>query len=434
MLNLPSRLRRLVFRTPSSPFQPTIAAAIRVTSRDLDNFVAKVDSEGGPDSPYISSITPTFQYVPTVRIDQDQDPDGESYMRSMMALYEELANRKFEPEHTEMTSLDVENLIPRESPYAGTPVRSRALHYQRLSTALRQSGAGDGRALDMGCGWGLSSEFLAQLGYSVTAIDINPLFVNLVERRARRLGLDISVHQGTFDAFQVDAQSYDAALFYECFHHASRPRETLAKIAAALKPGGKLLLVGEPIQSLWWKHWGLRLDPLSIYCIRKFGWFESGWSSEYLSRIVSDAGLVPEMHVHPDPAVGQILIGHKTNRLERELLHSAAVPGDWWIEGAFLVSNQAGRTSRLRLPGRSHSHVTLRLHNHSAAPLDVEAKAAGAVSKHRLVQGANEIRIPFGTEPQAELELSCNGWCPNDVLSNGDQRILGFHLEAVDLS
>ncbi|MBU6296156.1 MAG: methyltransferase domain-containing protein, partial [Planctomycetes bacterium] len=39
--------------------------------------------------------------------------------------------------------------------------------------------------LDMGCGWGLSSEAMAFSGASVTAVDINPQFVELIEKRAK---------------------------------------------------------------------------------------------------------------------------------------------------------------------------------------------------------------------------------------------------------
>lgn len=38
---------------------------------------------------------------------------------------------------------------------------------------------------------------------------------------------------------------------------------------------------------------GLRLDALSVYCIHKFGWFESGWSLGFLKRMIVDAGFWP---------------------------------------------------------------------------------------------------------------------------------------------
>jgi hypothetical protein len=36
------------------------------------------------------------------------------------------------------------------------------------------------------------------------------------------------------------------------------------------------------MQSVWWKNWGLRLDPESLYVARRYGWFESGWSQKFI--------------------------------------------------------------------------------------------------------------------------------------------------------
>lgn len=40
--------------------------------------------------------------------------------------------------------------------------------------------------MDMGCGWGLSSELAAYLGLTVIGVDVNPSFVRLVNERAKR--------------------------------------------------------------------------------------------------------------------------------------------------------------------------------------------------------------------------------------------------------
>ncbi len=105
------------------------------------------------------------------------------------------------------------------------------------------------RVLDLGAGWGLSSEFLATLGCIVDAVDINPKFVELIQRRQKHHRLPVSASAGTFDDFSI-AVLYDAVLFYECLHHALRPWKVVERCAQVLKPNGVLMFAGEPIKHL----------------------------------------------------------------------------------------------------------------------------------------------------------------------------------------
>ena len=406
-----------------------------VTPSQLDDFVAKADAAGGPGHPDTETYWRDFKYEPGVKLDPRLEPDSVAYRATMMQVYEEIANRKFEPRITEFTEVDVERLIPLESPYSYASSSHRVLHYLRLSTACHLGAVNGGRALDMGCGWGLSSEFLAQIGYDVTAVDINPRFVDLVNGRAKRLGLSIQAWQSVFEEFAGEPASFDVALFYECLHHAVQPRVVLELISSLLKPGGVLLLAGEPIQDIWWPHWGLRLDALSVYCIRKFGWFESGWSAAYLCRAVADAGMVPVLHTQLDSTIGPVLVAHKTQSLDIRLLRAMANSTDWWVEGAMLVSNRAGSRSRLRLHGSPPGRITLKLNYYGIEPLDITIRAHGVVRRHQLVTGTNVLSMTPGQARQYQWDIvfGCDSWCPQDVLSNGDTRLLGFHLERLDL-
>ena len=80
-------------------------------------------------------------------------------------------------------------------------------------------------------------------------------------------------------------KKFDAVVFYESLHHSLKPWQTIAKAKAFLKDGtGKIAMSGEPINEFWWPHWGIRLDPESVYVMHKFGWFESGWSKDFITR------------------------------------------------------------------------------------------------------------------------------------------------------
>ncbi len=186
-----------------------------------------------------------------------------------------------------------------------------ALHFARLSKMLRFARPpASARVLDMGCGWGLTTEFFGMLGCKVTAIDINASFVELVMERNKRLGYDVQAFQSAFDDVNVSGE-FDLIVFYECLHHAVKPWEVISRLAPRLAPGGCLAFVGEPVNTFWWPHWGVRLDPISVYCIRKFGWFESGWSADFISECMTRAGLEVRIQHDSDSVIGPVFVGSR---------------------------------------------------------------------------------------------------------------------------
>jgi hypothetical protein len=79
-------------------------------------------------------------------------------------------------------------------------------------------------------------------------------------------------------------------LFYESFHHAFYFDELLTRLHDRLKPGGRVVLCGEPVVSDLTDGipypWGPRLDALSVFCMRRFGWSlrrsrSKGWVSTF---------------------------------------------------------------------------------------------------------------------------------------------------------
>lgn len=54
-------------------------------------------------------------------------------------------------------------------------------------------------------------------------------------------------------------RTFDAILFFECFHHCSDHRELIRKLAVALVPEGRVYFAAEPIDDSFAMPWGLRL-------------------------------------------------------------------------------------------------------------------------------------------------------------------------------
>ena len=282
-----------------------------IDARNIDEFVGIFDQRANDPGAEEYFFRSGFKYNYRVRVDTTLDPYSDAYFDQQVALYEEISGRKLDQHANEPIAFDIEAHVHRPNPYLEVSPAGMPLHIQRLSKGLRFGDLPAGaRVLDFGAGHGVSSELAAYLGFRVTAIDINPHYVELINRRARRSGLPIEAVCSAFDDFQA-APDYDAAVFYESLHHATKPWETLRHVSGLLKPDGKALLVCEPINDVWWPNWGLRLDAVSVWAIRKFGWFESGWSRPFLERMMRDAGLEPVLVPDGDLAIGILAIGLK---------------------------------------------------------------------------------------------------------------------------
>jgi 2-polyprenyl-3-methyl-5-hydroxy-6-metoxy-1,4-benzoquinol methylase len=263
----------------------------RIHASRLDDLVSRIDALGGVGTPEIGREFYGFNVDFDTKVDESLDPFSDAYVANQVRLYEELSGRELDQSSGEMTLFDLEAHSTGPNPYNSRDVDFIARNSIAVMSMLRCANLPPNPAvLDLGCGWGLSTEMMAFCGCDVTAVDINPDFVALVKRRLSDRHLRPAIHLSNFDDVDFSAQ-FDLAVFYECLHHAVKPWETIAVAGKSLKPGGKIAFAGEPINTHWWKHWGLRLDIASVYCIRKFGWFESGWTQDFLALCFKRNGL-----------------------------------------------------------------------------------------------------------------------------------------------
>ncbi|MET2010355.1 bifunctional NAD(P)/FAD-dependent oxidoreductase/class I SAM-dependent methyltransferase [Microbacterium chocolatum] len=121
-----------------------------------------------------------------------------------------------------------------------------------------------GRALDLGCGEGGDAVWLARAGWQVTGLDISPTAVERARHAADGAGVGESTRFVATDLAEVAAFE-PADLVLASFLHSTvdLPRtEILRRAAAAVVPGGRLLVIGHAEPPPWAGHYG-RHAPMS---------------------------------------------------------------------------------------------------------------------------------------------------------------------------
>ena len=111
-----------------------------------------------------------------------------------------------------------------------------------VDDVIRRAGltAGDS-VLELGCGPGIATESFARRGLSMQCVEPSPAACELARQTCADYD-DVTVTNGTFEAFPLEGRKFDAVLAATSFHWIS-PAIACKKSAAALKPEGALILL-----------------------------------------------------------------------------------------------------------------------------------------------------------------------------------------------
>ena len=96
--------------------------------------------------------------------------------------------------------------------------------------------------LDVGCGGGLLAEPLTRLGAAVTGIDASGPGLMAAKLHAEQMGLAIDYRETTVEELAASGARYDVVLNMEVIEHVADRPAFLAASAAALKPGGLMVV------------------------------------------------------------------------------------------------------------------------------------------------------------------------------------------------
>ena len=117
-----------------------------------------------------------------------------------------------------------------------------------------------GTALDLACGAGRNAVWLAGQGWRVTAVDFSGVALRMARSLAAERAVDAEWIEADVVAWTPPARAYDlVCVFYLQLPASERP-SALAHAAAAVRPGGTLLVVGHDLLNLT-EGWGGPTQP-----------------------------------------------------------------------------------------------------------------------------------------------------------------------------
>ena len=133
------------------------------------------------------------------------------------------------------------------------------------------------RVLELGCGWGAVSLWIAEHypNCQITAVSNSPSQREYILAKAEQHGLDRNLTVITSDMNDFDSgQRFDRAISLEMFEHMRNYRELLRRISNWLTPEGKLFI--------------------HIFCHREFAYeFVDRGETDWMSRYFFSGGIMP---------------------------------------------------------------------------------------------------------------------------------------------
>jgi SAM-dependent methyltransferase len=241
----------------------------------------------------------TFELVPPDPA--PADPFSEAYTEWVFALYRAVSGRPAYSTENERSPFDVEAAARHPYPWATGSTRILGEELVARGLALKALGLDPpGRVVEFGPGWGNLTWDLASLGFDVTGVEVEPRFAELATRRvpegseASDPGGRLTMVTADMLAFRPD-EPFDAAVFYESFHHCADHRAMLARLHQLLRPPAVVVFAAEPVAPLPYP-WGPRLDGYSLWSTRVHGWLELGFDPAYFRRALARTGWRAQRH------------------------------------------------------------------------------------------------------------------------------------------
>jgi 2-polyprenyl-3-methyl-5-hydroxy-6-metoxy-1,4-benzoquinol methylase len=279
------------------------------TLEELDRWIQRADAAGATSDDELRRVLSMFEFVTDTKM--PRDPFSKAYQVAQKELYAKIAgHRQYRAEEHERTPFDPDAALHLPFPYSTRSTATVGEQLARQGLLLRLLRLRPtARVVEFGAGWGNLTLELAKMGLTVTAVDVDPKFGELVSQRASQLGLTIQIVTSDMLDFRAD-EPFDAAIFFESFHHCSDHLQMLSNLRDIVKEEGIVAFGSEPITALPYP-WGLRLDGMSVWSTRKFGWLENGFTPRYFGRALDRTAWKAESTFSRDIPGCSVIVAHR---------------------------------------------------------------------------------------------------------------------------
>jgi 2-polyprenyl-3-methyl-5-hydroxy-6-metoxy-1,4-benzoquinol methylase len=402
---------------------------------DLDLELKKVDQAFAISDDEGRKALGTFEYVFNNNL--PNNPYSTEYYAAQMRLYTLLSGRdSYLPERDENTEFNMEQTEEMPFPYStqspltvGDQLIAQGFLIRTLDLAPKA------QVVEFGAGWGSLTLHLVQMGYHVTVIEINQSFLDLLRFRLDQLHKEaILVNKNMLDF--APTERYDAAIFFEAFHHCSDHLRLLQNLHSIVTDEGIVAFAGEPILDFPFP-WGLRHDGMAVWSTRKFGWLELGFNTSYFLRTLLLLGWLPKRHQSSLGQWSDVIIARKSKLVYTP--SDLTLPPD---EDETWAPRETAHDLKIRFSGKESllscskevdaRQVEFCLSNY--APFDLKVTLCGGSSSETVTVPRHSLERLYRISVrdwQGNVSIHSPTWKPSRLLKNNDPRELGVAVNHV---
>ncbi len=269
--------------------RPKAARVLRTVASELDATLAEAQRAFDRTEEEGRQFCEGFRFEPAGAL--PRDPDSAEYRAAQLSdRYRQISGRARYDIENECSQANLAAALQRPFPFSTHSATVTGDYFIAIGFLLKVLNLPPGaRVLELGAGWGHTTEMFLKLGCDVTAVEVDAVFSELIRTRCNSHADRLHVVQSDMLAYR-SARPFDAVVFFESFHHCADPLAMLRNLEQLVAPGGQVAFASEPISDFPFP-WGVRLDGAELYVMRRYGWLELGFETGYFMSTLKNTRL-----------------------------------------------------------------------------------------------------------------------------------------------
>ncbi len=185
------------------------------------------------------------------------------------------------------------------------PVRA-----EYIKRELERANLSDISSLEVGCGGGILTEFLASISKKTTGVDISKASLKTAKQHALEQGLDIDYIYAAGENLPFDDNSFDLICCCDVLEHVEDVALVVSEINRVLKPGG--LFIYDTVNRTYMSYASLifisqdfpltRIAPKNAHVWHKF------IKPKEIDLLVNSLGMSKHSQIGMEPSVNPLLV------------------------------------------------------------------------------------------------------------------------------